>query len=375
MVNRGRFLLADDRTEISTRAIDLVAGSTVIDMLSLLTMDWPKLFGWQRNPATFLESDFRTLEDTGVNVFHPAVETNQSDPFKAAQRWLSGWNRLLVHGPCFFRRIDTFSDLVRAPRQGKIGVILGFQNSTHFRRVADIEPFYRQGLRVSQLTYNEQNRLGSGNAVRDRGLTDFGAQVIAEMNRLGMVIDVSHCGRRTTRDAIRASRQPVLVTHANCRKLAPHTTRNKSDEEIRLLAAAGGVMGITLVRGFVGRGSPSVENVLDHYDHVARLVGIEHLGLGSDVAQDALDPATGRPLPYYSIRGIDLSKRIFQLTEGMIRRGYTDRHVELVLGGNFLRALQEIWSNQPWEPLPDDSRELRRDPFCPAPRNALEVRS
>lgn len=368
---RHRFAFADESVEISTRAIDLVTGRLVIDMLGLLTMDWPKLFGWQREAGSFSERDFRELESTGVNVFHPAVETNHPDAYTAARRWLRGWDRLLTGEPCFLRRIETFSDLVRAPRQGKIGVLLGLQNSNHFRTPEDVERFFRLGQRVSQLTYNGYNRLGGGNAVRDRGLTDFGAEVVAEMNRLGMIVDVSHCGPRTTLDALRSSRKPVLVTHSNCKALAPHSPRNKSDREIRLLAAAGGVMGITLVRGFVGRGSPTLEDVLDHFDHVARLVGIEHVGLGTDVAQDALDPETGRPLPYYSIRGVDLSKRVFQLTEGLIRRGYTDRHIELVLGGNFVRALGEIWSEQSWKPLADDARSGKRDPFCPAPRYPL----
>lgn len=368
---RRRFAFAEGSSEISTRAIDLVTGGLVIDMLGLLTMDWPRLFGWQRKPGSFGEKDFRELESTGVNVFHAAVETNHPDPHAAAQRWLRGWNNLLTHAPCFLRRIDTFSDLVRAPRRGRIGVLLGFQNSNHFRTLEDVEHFYRLGQRVSQLTYNGRNRLGSGNAVSDRGLTDIGARVVAEMNRLGMTVDVSHCGPRTTMDALRSSRKPVLVTHANSKALAPHSSRNKSDREIRLLAATGGVMGITLVRGFVGRGAPSIEDVLDHFDHVARLVGIEHVGLGTDVAQDALDPETGGPLPYYSIRGIDLAKRVFQLTDGLLRRGYTDRHIELVLGGNFQRALGEIWSEQDWKPLAEDSRPEGRDPFCPAPRYPL----
>lgn len=368
---RRRFAFADESAEISTRALDLVTGRLVIDMLGLLTMDWPKLFGWQREPGSFGEEDFRELESTGVNIFHPAVETNHPDPYAAARRWLHGWNTLLTHEPCFLRRIETFSDLVRAPRRGEIGVLLGFQNSNHFRTPEDIEHFFRLGQRVSQLTYNGGNRLGGGNAVRDRGLTDFGAEVVAEMNRLGMIVDVSHCGPRTTLDALRTSRKPVLVTHSNCKALAPHSSRNKSDREIRLLAATGGVMGITLVRGFVGRGAPTLDDVLDHFEHVADLVGIEHVGLGTDVSQDALDPATGRPLPYYAIRGLDLTKRVFQLTEGLIRRGHTDRHIELVLGGNFLRALGEIWSGQSWEPLADDARFGERDPFCPAPRYPL----
>ena len=106
------------------------------------------------------------------------------------------------------------------------------------------------------------------------------------MNQLGMAVDVSHCGDRTTRDAIDASASPVLVTHSNCRSLAPGIARCKTDEAILKMAAKGGVMGITMIRSFVGKGAAiTVENMLDHVDHVARIGGLEHVGLGTDVAE------------------------------------------------------------------------------------------
>jgi membrane dipeptidase len=131
-------------------------------------------------------------------------------------------------------------------------------------------------------------------------------------------------------------------------------------------------MGITVVRGFVGNGAVSVGDVLDHFDHVAKLVGVEHVGLGSDVDVEGLDPKTGRPLPYYRIGGLQLSDRVFQLADGLLARGYTAEHLGLILGGNFRRALAEIWSDAPWDPVSE--RELRRDPFCPAPAPASFLR-
>jgi membrane dipeptidase len=179
-----------------------------------------------------------------------------------------------------------------------------------------------------------------------------------------MAVDVSHCGDRTSLDAVGASSRPVLATHANCRALVPGQARNKPDAVIQRLARSGGVIGITLVRSFVGRGAPSLADVLDHVDHVARLVGVEHVGLGSDVAADAVDPASGRPLPAYAIRGLDLRTRVFQIADGLLARGWLARDVALVLGGNFLRALADIWADEAWEPAPDPAA-LRRDPFCP----------
>jgi membrane dipeptidase len=248
---------------------------------------------------------------------------------------------------------------------------MGFQNSNHFDSVGDVASFYRLGQRVSQLTYNGPNRLGSGcMAAHDTGLTPFGAEVVAAMNDVGMTIDVSHCGERTSIDAIAASRRPVVVTHSNCQALVHHA-RCKSDRVIRLLAAAGGVMGITMVRAFVSfRPQPTFEDVLDHFDHVIKLVGPDHVGIGSDVDVDAVDPRTGRTRAQYAIRGMQPATRVFQLAEGLLRRGYSERDTELVLGGNFLRVLTETWPASSWSPVPP--RELQRDPFCPVPQPLLD---
>jgi membrane dipeptidase len=344
MINRGRFrLFADDRIEHTVRAVDIVARSTVIDMLGLLTLDWPKLHRWQSAPATFGEDELQRFRSSGIQVFHPAVDTSDPQPFPAAERWMTGWNRLITGRPEVFLRIDGAADLLRAKQLRRIGLILGFQNSDHFRTAADVALFHRQGQRVSQLTYNEQNRLGCDCKVaKDRGLTPYGAQVVREMNRVGMAIDVSHCSERTALDTFAHSRRPVLITHSNCRSLNPHP-RCQSDAVIRALAAQGGVMGITGVPAFVlPHGRVSFSDVLDHFDHVARLVGIEHVGMGSDADLDAIDPRTGRVRPMYAVSGLDHPRRAFELAEGLLARGYKEDQVGLVLGGNFARVLGEI---------------------------------
>ena len=367
MLNFGRFRLeAAEPVEVSTRAVDLVLGTVVIDMLGLLTLDWSRLAGWLAQPGTFDAASARRLHGSGIDVFHPAVETGARDPYLGAMGWVTGWNRLLDGTPCELVPVLSRRDLERPRGNGEIGVVVGFQNSDHFRTVADVEAFARLGQRVSQLTYNERNRLGSGCYVlRDRGLTRFGAEVVGEMDRVGMAVDVSHCGERTSLDAIGLSRHPVLVTHANCAALVSGQPRCKSDRVIRALARRGGVMGITAVRDFVGRSHATLDGLLDHFDHVARLVGVEHAGLGSDVDVDALDPRTGRVRAFYSIRGLDPGARVYQIADGLLRRGYSERDVAGVLGGNFARALAEIWPAGP-APRPDGIAD-RRDPFCPAP--------
>ncbi|MGE5647849.1 MAG: dipeptidase [Acidobacteriota bacterium] len=344
MINRGRFRVsADSPNDYSRRTIDLIRESIVIDMLGLVTLDWNKLERWQREPGAFKPSDFRKIQDSGITVFHPAVDLNTPDPYAAIRDWMRDWNVFLDSYTKQFVRVESSLDFERAKSTRKVGIILGIQNSSHFRTVDDVDYFYGLGQRVSQLTYNSENPIGSGCGVaRDPGLTAYGAAVIDRMNRLGMAVDVSHTGDCTTLDAIRASKKPVLITHSNCRALNPRHPRCKPDQTIREMAARGGVMGITGIRGFVSsRPAPTIDDVLDHFDHVAKIAGVEHLGLGSDNDLDGRD--RNGAYTRMDIGGLDHPKRVFDLTEGLVRRGYTDAHIRLVLGGNFARALGAIW--------------------------------
>jgi membrane dipeptidase len=322
----------------STRVMDLVAGSNVIDMLGLLTLNWPMLDRWHQDPAAFTEIDFQKLRSSGIDVFHPAVAFDTGQPYDVTRAWFEKWNRLIARHADYFLRVDGPGDLVRAKQDGRIGIILGMQDANHLRSVDDVDAFYKMGQRLTQLTYNSANNLGNGCRVsQDKGLTAFGVQVVERMNSIGMAIDVSHCGQRTSLDAIAASKKPVLITHSNCRALAPGVARCKPDEVIRAAARGGGVLGITAVRHFVRAKDPvTIEDVLDHFDHAVKLAGVEHVGVGSDFDLD--------PHPTYDIAGLNHVNRVYGLTEGLLRRGYGDRDVSLMLGGNFQRALQQIWS-------------------------------
>jgi membrane dipeptidase len=325
--------------QYSMRAIDLVTQSNVIDMLGLLTLDWALLNRWQSSPAAFGESDFRKLRDSGIDVFHPAVAFESDQSHTITLDWFDKWNRLIAWHPDYFLRIDCLANLASAKAAGKIGIILGMQDANHLRDVDDVNAFHGMGQRLTQLTYNTKNRLGSGcKAVGDKGLTVFGQEVVARMNTIGMAIDVSHCGEKTTLDAIAASRKPVLITHSNCKALAPGVARCKPDEAIIAAARKGGVIGLTGVRHFVRAKDPvTLDDALDHFDHAVKIAGIEHVGLGSDTDLDGRGASS-------DISGLNRVDRVFELTEGLIRRRYTDEHIGLILGGNFQRALTEIWS-------------------------------
>jgi membrane dipeptidase len=360
MIHRGRFrLFAGSSTEYSGRAIDLVGRSTVIDMLAVLTLDFNKQNKWFKDPETFTAADFQPYKESGINVFHPAVGMGGPNAYESVLQFFASWNGFLANGQDYFMRIDSVADLKRVKQSGKLGIILGVQNSEQFRRPDDVDFFRGLGQRVSQLTYNARNLIGNGSTERrDEGISDFGVSIIERMNKVGMAVDVSHCGDRTTLDAFEISKKPVLITHSNCRELVPAHPRLKTDEAIKKVGQAGSVMGITGVRMFVKGDEPTtVEHVLDHFDHVRKLIGPEHLGVGSDIdlyGYDAMPPELNKQLRAgykgsYSFRekidieGLNHPKRIFDLTEGLIRRKYSDADIEGILGGNFERVLSQIW--------------------------------
>ncbi|HEV8145049.1 MAG TPA: membrane dipeptidase, partial [Bryobacteraceae bacterium] len=201
LVNRGFFsLFAQDDTEYSARTLDLVRGSTVIDMLGLLTLDYRKVSAWATEPDRFKPADLVRLKESGITVFHPAVGYTSGDIYAASYRDIVGWNAFIASHSEDFQRIDSGDDFKEAKTLGKIGILIGQQNSSHFRTVEDVNRFYNVGQRVSQLTYTG-NKIGGGSSdAKDSGLSPYGVQIVERMNEVGMAIDISHCSDRTTMD-------------------------------------------------------------------------------------------------------------------------------------------------------------------------------
>jgi len=368
-VLRGRYALhAQSTQEYSSRAIRLVAESPVVDMLCQfrfvdLNTEEPRLADeWLRNPTAFTEEHFATYRDSGVDV----IALGRGAPSREGMlRFMAEWNGFIASHSDWLHRVDDPRDF--AEPSEKVGIMVTCQNSDHFESVDDVDRFYGLGQRVSQLTYNFQNRIGSGFLENDDGgLTVYGHRIVERMQEVGMVVDLSHCADKTTLDALDAATRPVIFTHASCRALLPGFLRCKTDEAIRRLAEGGGVMGIPFIRFMIKAGPPvSVDDVIDHFDHVARLVGIEHVGIGSDLdlegygsprvpPGDALGPTNQANFERYNafftddgyvhIDGLNHPKRVYDLTEGLIRRGHTDEDIALILGGNFARVLSELWS-------------------------------
>lgn len=360
VILRGKYAVAlGSPAEYSSRAVELVGRTTTLDMLSPLVLSPSKFEHWMTQPQTFTAADFQRYKDSGINVFHIAVGIGGPDAYLETLQYFALWDGFLAAHPDWFLRIDSPQRLVEVKNSGKTGILLGLQNSEHFRKPDDVDFFWSLGQRISQLTYNSQTMIGAGSTEReDGGISDFGASIVVRMNKTGMAVDVSHCGDKTTLDSFDVSAKPVLITHANCRALNPHV-RCKTDEAIKKMAAKGGVMGISGVRMFVTAKEPTtIENVLDHYDHVAKLAGIEHVGVGSDIDLDGYDkmPPDERKALHgnyksgYAFRDQDdidhlnHPRRFFDIADGLIRRGYSDSDIEGVLGGNFQRVLTQIWT-------------------------------
>jgi membrane dipeptidase len=364
ILRRRYRLFGQSQPGYSARALELVEDSLTIDMLNQFRFpDFaekpPQSIRWLTQPGSFTADFFEGYRTSGLKVF--ALGQGAAD-YAAGIRFFADWNGFLAGYSDWLIRIDDVGDFDRVRAPGKVGVMLTFQNSDHFRSPDDVTTFFGLGQRASQLTYNYANRLGAGFLEhRDAGLTVFGGQIVAKMNQVGMAVDLSHCADQTTLDGIAASTKPVIFSHASCRALLPGHLRCKTDEAIRALAKSGGVMGIPFLRMMIRDQEPvTVEHVLDHFDHVAKLVGVDHVGIGSDM--DLVgnpNPVNGAPLvetPNWdryrlhrddrgriTITGLDHPKRIYDLTEGLIRRRYRDQDIKLILGGNFARVLGEIW--------------------------------
>jgi len=298
---------------------------------------------------------------TGASITVGAFSGPAPFTFEGAIRDLARWIHLFDVLDGMFVKVLGAEDIRRAKREGKFAVLLNLQNTTHINGDLDnLDLFYRLGIRQIQLTYNSRNLVGDGCTERtDAGLSNFGLEVIDRMNRLGVLIDLSHCGHQTTMDAVEASRDPVILSHANCYALCRHD-RCKRDEEIQAVAEKGGYIGITVVPSFVSeKEAPTLQDFLDHIDHVVELVGVDHVGIGSDDTgaadiprklldlYDAILPMMGfrpehRMRSGASTRGFEHYVDWPNFTRGLVARGYSDQEIRKILGENFIRVLERV---------------------------------
>ena len=269
----------------------------------------------------------------------------------------------------FDKYFDEFSDLIRpvlkvsdihaAKNENRVGIIFGLQNACAVEDDPGLaEVLYKAGVRVIQLTFNYQNNVGCGcYELKDSGLTEFGRDLIGEMDRLGIVIDLSHVGRQTTMDAIEASVNPVWFSHANPMTLKEHR-RNKTDEQIKALVDKGGVIGANIFPPFLKRGYESTsDDFVDVIDYLVETAGIDHVAIGLDYTEkqspewfDWLtkvkkgQPALHLELPFRLPQGLERADRLVNLTRGLMERGYSEEHINKILGLNNLTLFNRVWA-------------------------------
>jgi membrane dipeptidase len=274
---------------------------------------------------------------------------------------------LIESDPAHWLIVRRHSDFERAKREQKIGIILGFQHPEPMGPdLGRLETFRRLGVRAMQLTYNNRGLFGDGCLEPgNAGLSKLGRAAVAKMNELGIAVDLSHSGQRTTAEGIEASAKPVVITHSGCNAIHPHP-RNKDDRELRALADHGGVIGIYFMPYLVASPiSPTREHALEHLDHALKVAGSDHVGIGSDGVLDTFSdtpeqrkafaddmanrkrqgiaaPEEDRP-PYSP--DLNTTHRLEIIAAGLSKRGYPPDVVEKVLGKNFYRAFGEIWGS------------------------------
>ncbi len=278
--------------------------------------------------------------------------------FRATMDNVARWKGWFREHSDLITQVTTSADIARAKREGKTGIILGWQNLTGIEdQIGYLQLFKELGVGIMQIAYNTQNLVGTGcYESRDGGLSDFGHEVIAEMNRLGILCDLSHVGAKTSEDVIKASKKPVAYTHCLPGALKAHP-RNKSDEQLRFIVERGGFVGVTMFPPFLRRGTEStVDDYVEAIEYVIKLCGEDQVGFGTDFTQGydrkffewiTHDKGYARKLTEFgeivNPAGIREIKDYPNLTAAMQKRGWKESRIRKVMGENWVRLLKEVW--------------------------------
>ena len=274
----------------------------------------------------------------------------------------AAWQRRFSDRSDSLTQIEVAGDILQAKEDGRVGIVLGWQNASPIENDLDrLELFYRLGVRIIQITYNERNLIGNGCWERvDDGLSNFGVDAVKEIDRLGILIDLSHVGDRTTLEAIELSENPVSCTHANARSFFDNA-RNKTDDALKLLAEKGGVVGANAFPPFLrNEWESTLSDYVDAIDDLVDRIGINHVGIGTDYTQDRsreffrwLVSQQGTkvneewlaqfPDPVVHPAGMETPDKLSSVSRELQNRGYSDEDVAKVLGGNWLRLFRQVW--------------------------------
>jgi len=322
---------------VAMRARELLRDSLVWDAHSGF---WPR-------PETDLENlqhwtqgsvDFLSI-DVGFDVV----------PWTDAVRNLAAYRHWIAQRPDRFLLVERVDDILRARREKKMAIAFDLEGATTLAgQLSMVEMYYRLGVRQLLFAYNLNNEAGGGCHDDDKGLTDFGRAVLAEMNRVGMLVDLSHAGYRTSMELAERSTAPVIFSHANPKAMVAHP-RNIVDEQMRACVATGGIVGVNGVGRFLGAADPTAEHLLRAIDMTVQRVGAANVGIGLDYAWDSIGFTRDTrfwpeehypPGMKFQFLGPDA---LPETVEGMLRLGYSEPDIRGILGENFLRVARKVW--------------------------------
>ena len=338
----------------------------VIDMLAAAgPFNVPGTFDKPLSPA--MVENVRRSGITAVNSTVSEI-TTADRAFELTIRNIAAWDYELEHHPDVFALVRRLADIRAAKTERKLGVILGFQDTLAYAdKIERVELFHRLGVRIVQLTYNSSNLVGDGCLVpNDAGLKPYGRDVLAKLNELGSLIDVSHVGWETTRQAIVASRASVAATHTGAAAIT-NVPRNKPDDILRAIAQRGGVVGIFMMPFLRAGGQPNADDFLRHLTHCLNICGEDHVGIGSDLSITPLEltpeyrQLVAETIQSRRARGIsapgedentfpyvpdfNTPRRLEQVADRLASAGHSSARIEKIIGGNWLRLLSEVWTN------------------------------
>jgi membrane dipeptidase len=325
-------MLFDGHNDLPWQIRKLAGGS--LDVLDI-TVDQPKL-----------QTDFPKLKKSGLkaqfwSVYVPVEVMDTGDALLRTMEQIKLSQEMFRRYPEVFEVAKTSSDIERIAKTGKIASMLGVEGGYSIENsLSNLGRFYDEGVRYMTLTHTRTIDWADSSADQPRhgGLSPFGVEVVAEMNRLGMLVDLSHVSVDTMYDAIRVSKAPVIFSHSSARAICDHP-RNVPDGVLKLMPANGGIVMVNFMSGFVvptaelkkdkkARGTLSV--VVDHIDHIVKVAGIDHVGLGADY-----DGVTRLPV------GLEDVSKYPDITIELVKRGYTKEQIHKILGGNILRVLKQ----------------------------------
>ncbi len=330
---------------MADRQPDIYTESIVFDGLNVSDWDSPGVY-----------DSLRAGQVTGINATIAIWEG-----YRETMDNLAGWLHRFDSRSETLTQAGSVSDILQAKERGKTAVVLGWQNASPIENDLNrLALFHRLGVRIIQITYNERNLVGNGCYERtDDGLSNFGQDVVREMNRLGILIDLSHVGDRTTLETAELSEQPVACTHANARAYFRHP-RNKTDDALRLITERGGVIGANAFPPFLRNAFEStLTDYVDAIDDLVERVGIDHVGIGTDYTQNQpkaffdwifsqqgtklSDASNAYPENLLHPEGMETPDSLSNVASELINRGYSAQDISKILGGNWLRLFRQVW--------------------------------